>query len=78
MLNTFASLQHINQFDFQSAWEILSDNLRLYPECYESKAAFIASADEICNSFGEDPRLSTEDNEAIAAKVWDAVIDGIN
>ena len=71
MINNFGSLQHINQFDFQAAWDILSDNLHTYPESYDTKEDFINAADDIANQFGEDTRISEEDHKLIAGYVWD-------
>ena len=71
MLNTFASLQHINQFNFQAAWDVLSENLKLYPECYETMEDFLNYAPEICNQFPDDERNLTDDDcKSIASKVW--------
>lgn len=72
MLNTFASLQHINQFDFQAAWEVLSENLNLYPKSYKTKEDFQAVASAVCDPFPvELSSLTEEDHKAIAGKVWD-------
>lgn len=72
MINNFASLQHIHQLAFQAAWGTLSENLRSCRDSYETKAEFVAFADYICNQFPDEASgITPEDNEAIAAKVWD-------